>query len=172
MDGPSQTRQMSPHVVVAQYDENAKPVLVEDASPAEMSMGALTGVVSVWQSPSVPTIPTQVGTVSADAGFAVAGQVKFGRSWIAPASDGELDYTGMTSGPIIAGHDPSYHRTDTVDLGYVTSGEAELRLEDGQVATLRTGSAFVLTGMQHQWHVLGDVPFEFTVFTVGAERRG
>lgn len=103
MDATAHTHQMAPHIVIAHYDETGKPALTQDVAPAEMSMGTLTGVASIWQSPAVATIPGQVGTVSANPNFAVPGQVKFGRSWIGPAKDGELDFTGMTSGPMIAG---------------------------------------------------------------------
>jgi len=170
VDATAHTHQMAPHIVIAHYDETGKPALTQDVAPAEMSMGTLTGVASIWQSPAVATIPGQVGTVSADPNFAVPGQVKSGRSWIGPAKDGELDFTGMTSGPMIAGADPKFHRTDTLDLGFITAGEAELKLENGDIATLRPGSSFVITGMQHSWHVLGDIPFKFVVFTVGAHR--
>jgi len=42
------------------------------------------------------------------------------------------------------------HRTDTIDLFVVVSGEGELLLEDGSVA-LRPGDLFVLQGVVHGW---------------------
>ncbi len=73
-----------------------------------------------------------------------------------------------TSGPVVGGTGPGLHRADTLDLGVVTSGEGELRLEDGSIATPRPGWCFVITGMQHAWHVLGSEPLELVAFTVGA----
>lgn len=170
MDGDAYTSGLVPHLVVAAYDELGHPQLTENAEPAQMAMGDLTGVVSLWSAPAAPFIPGDVGETSSDTGFAAAGQVKFGRSWIAPAADGEFDFSAMTSGPLVGGREPGFHRTDTLDLGVVTAGEAELRLENGAVATLRPGSCFVITGMQHAWHVLGEEAFVFTVFTLGAVR--
>ena len=83
---------------------------------------------------------------------------------------GTLDFTGMTEGPIVAGADASFHQTDTIDLGVVQSGEAELQLEDGRSARLGPGSFFVVAGVQHRWRVIGDEPLVFAVFTVGARR--
>jgi len=42
------------------------------------------------------------------------------------------------------------HRTDTIDLFVVVSGEGELLLEDGSVS-LRPGDLFVLQGLVHGW---------------------
>ena len=171
--GPRSERETSvglaPSVVVATVSDE-KPVLLVDPPAAEMAMGALTGVASVWTAPADATVPSDAGEPSTDPGFAVAGQVKFGRSFIAPESVGTLDFTGMTDGPIVAGDDPSYHRTDTVDLGVVQHGEAELQLEDGSSTRLGPGSFFVVAGVQHRWRVIGDEPLVFAVFTLGARR--
>jgi quercetin dioxygenase-like cupin family protein len=46
--------------------------------------------------------------------------------------------------------DAPLHRTDTVDLFMVVSGQGELLLEDGS-ASLRPGDFFVLQGLVHGW---------------------
>lgn len=168
-DAGKTTMRITPAVVVARYREDGAEVLDTD-SPLTAFTTDLSGAVSVWQSDALASVPDRVGHPSPDTSFAAAGSVKFGRAWIAPGTVGALDFTGMTSGPVVAGSDPSFHRTDTLDLGVVEEGEAELHLENGQIARLSPGSCFVLTGQQHRWNVLGDDPFVFTVFTVGAER--
>ncbi len=121
-----------------------------------------------------PVIPSDVGSFPADANFPPAGRIKFGKAWLAPASEGELSFA---TGPVAdsdgfnAGADPRFHATDTLDFAVVLQGEVELQLQPGgPVETLRQGSCFVLTGVQHYWRVTSDEPLVFNMFTVGATR--
>ncbi len=53
---------------------------------------------------------------------------------------------------------PNMHRTPTLDIGVVLSGEVDLELDSGQVAHLRPGDSVVQRGTMHAWRVTGDVP--------------
>lgn len=49
------------------------------------------------------------------------------------------------------------HASDTLDIGFVLSGEIELIMENGSTI-LGPGDCFVQRGTQHAWRVVGDKP--------------
>jgi quercetin dioxygenase-like cupin family protein len=62
------------------------------------------------------------------------------------------------------------HRSDTVDVGIVVSGELWMELDDGAETLLRTGDCLVLNGTVHAWHNRTDEPCVFAMAAVGARR--
>ena len=69
--------------------------------------------------------------------------------------------------------DPGYqepmHQSDTLDMIFVVSGQAELMLENGSTVIL-PGECVIQRGTVHGWRVVGEEPFTAFVFIVGAER--
>ena len=76
-----------------------------------------------------------------------------------------------------------WHRTNTIDLEYIVSGEIDLFMEDGSSVTLRQGDVNVQLGGVHQWWnrsadpcvlliVMVGVPSEETPGLVGVEQSG
>lgn len=61
-------------------------------------------------------------------------------------------------------------RTDTVDFGFVVSGEALLELDDGVTRTLTAGEAFVQNGTRHRWRNVGRERVRMVVFLLGVQR--
>lgn len=62
------------------------------------------------------------------------------------------------------------HRSDTVDLGIVVSGEVWMELDDGAETLLRTGDCLVQHGTIHAWHNRTDEPCVMAMAAVGARR--
>lgn len=62
---------------------------------------------------------------------------------------------------------PMMHRTRSLDLGIVLSGEAYLLLDDSEVL-LRKGDVVVQTGTNHAWSNRTDNPFRIAFFMVDA----
>ena len=62
------------------------------------------------------------------------------------------------------------HRSDTVDMSFVVSGEIWIELDDGAETLLRTGDTLVQNATIHAWHNRADVPCVMAVAAVGARR--
>lgn len=67
--------------------------------------------------------------------------------------------------------DPSMHTTDSVDCGFVLSGEIGLELDDGQIVWMNPGDCFVQQGTRHAWRNRGAVPAVIGVVMMGARRH-
>jgi hypothetical protein len=74
------------------------------------------------------------------------------------------------AGGAAAGSKPGMHRTDTIDIGIVISGEVTVESEDGTTATLGPGDVYVQNGAMHLWHPNPDNPALMVFVLVGAER--
>jgi uncharacterized cupin superfamily protein len=74
---------------------------------------------------------------------------------------------GMTTKP----GEPGMHRTDTIDIGVIVSGEVTIEAEDGSTVTLGPGDVYVQNGALHRWHPNPDNPAHIVFVLVGAERR-
>ena len=62
------------------------------------------------------------------------------------------------------------HRSDTVDMSFVVSGEIWIELDDGAETLLRTGDTLVQNATVHAWHNRADVPCVMAVAAIGARR--
>ena len=63
---------------------------------------------------------------------------------------------------------PGMHTTDTVDFGFVVSGEVWLQLDDGEEVQLRVGDAIVQNGTRHAWSNRSSSPCSIVAFIAGA----
>jgi quercetin dioxygenase-like cupin family protein len=70
----------------------------------------------------------------------------------------------------IAGGAPGMHRTDTIDVGIVVSGEVTVESTDGTKVTLGPGDVYVQNGAIHAWHGNPDNPAHMVFVIVGAQR--
>ncbi|HVS06533.1 MAG TPA: DinB family protein [Candidatus Dormibacteraeota bacterium] len=66
---------------------------------------------------------------------------------------------------------PGMHRTDTVDVVVVLSGEIWLELDNGKEAHLKAGDCVVQNGTRHAWRNKSSAPCTFAGTLIGAERR-
>jgi hypothetical protein len=62
------------------------------------------------------------------------------------------------------------HRSDTVDMGVVLSGQVELRVDDG-VVILQPGDCIVQGGARHAWNNRTSEPCVVAFVLVGGERQ-
>jgi len=67
---------------------------------------------------------------------------------------------------------PGMHRTDTVDLIYVTSGRCVLELDGGAKVELKAGDTLVQNGPRHAWHNPYDAPCGLLTLSIGVPRVG
>jgi quercetin dioxygenase-like cupin family protein len=81
----------------------------------------------------------------------------------APAAGG-VRYRLVTLPPDPVGH---MHRTTTIDLVTVVSGEVSLALADGDETVLRPGDTVVLRGTEHAWRNHTDDPALLAVVLLG-----
>jgi mannose-6-phosphate isomerase-like protein (cupin superfamily) len=63
------------------------------------------------------------------------------------------------------------HITDSIDYGFIVSGQIDLELDDGIETHLKAGDAYVLQGTRHSWHNRYDEPCIFVVFLIGTYKR-
>ncbi len=66
---------------------------------------------------------------------------------------------------------PGMHTTDTVDFGFVLSGEVSLELDDGEEVQLCAGDAIVQNGTRHAWRNRTSEPCRIVAFIAGARCR-
>jgi uncharacterized cupin superfamily protein len=66
-------------------------------------------------------------------------------------------------------HDPVMHRTETLDYAVIISGEMELRLDGGQVETLKAGDVVIQRGTNHAWKPVGSAPVKVLFVLMDAE---
>jgi len=62
------------------------------------------------------------------------------------------------------------HRSDTVDMSFVLSGEIWIELDDGAETLLRAGDTLVQNATIHAWHNRAAEPCVMAVAAVGARR--
>lgn len=64
---------------------------------------------------------------------------------------------------------PGFHRSETVDLLYVASGEVVLELDAGETVALKAGDTLVQNATRHAWHNPGSEPCVLITVTIGAQ---
>ena len=155
---------------------------VEEVKALDMGGGAEWYGVWGWdQMPTLPhhdprpykprsVFPTAAGlrinTVVFPAGFGVKGAElpavrpaeEYRRLMAAEPSGGEHDF------------DVGMHSTDSVDFGFVVSGEITLIQGDGSEVTLRLGDMMVQNGAKHAWENRGTEPCMICFVVLGTSR--
>jgi mannose-6-phosphate isomerase-like protein (cupin superfamily) len=72
----------------------------------------------------------------------------------------------------LKGSQPTMHRTDTIDFGFVLSGEVVVELEDGGEQTMGLGDVYIQNGAMHAWRNDGSEPAVVAFVNVPAKRAG
>jgi quercetin dioxygenase-like cupin family protein len=142
-------------VVTADTPEGRSVVVSDDeVAPVPPRVGVV--IHPVWGSDRPMTLPADGTHPAADGQAPPAGGVRF--TLVTFAANEEVLGGG-------------FHRSDTVDLCFVVSGELWIELDDGAEVLLRTGDTLVQHGTVHAWHNRGDAPCTMAIAAVGAERR-
>jgi hypothetical protein len=162
--------------VVVGTDRAGRAVIESDEiTPTQMSSSGFN-ISDVWVVQTLPAnirdgAPTDMADTIPREGILIRA-VTFqpdGEGDVDPASDRgavereDLKTTARDSGIEIAG----LHRTDSVDVGTVISGELTLLLPTGGI-TLRPGETFVLRGNEHAWRNRTPQPVTIVVTMIGA----
>jgi mannose-6-phosphate isomerase-like protein (cupin superfamily) len=164
--------------IVTGFDEQGRSIIVSDRPwPGRWDRGAHDYDDILWVITKIPA-PLDVAETTSDgimrlvpSGNEVAVRVVTlqPQAVLDHLSDAELearharrDYAEMEELPDY----PNMHRTPTLDVIVVLSGDVDLELDSGQVAHLRPGDAVVERGTMHAWRVTGDVPCVLAGVTV------
>ena len=65
---------------------------------------------------------------------------------------------------------PNMHTGDSIDFGYVISGEVWLELDNGEEVHLKAGDTVVQNGTRHAWRNKNSEPCRIVVCLIGAHR--
>jgi quercetin dioxygenase-like cupin family protein len=159
---------------VIKSDREIEPITLLGLPGAEFS--------NVWATAQTPEIDPD-GTLDVSGPyFPAPGGIRIVRVSLPPESaapQGEVDQEAVVAdaeaklpGMILrmeADH-PGMHRSDTVDVGMVESGEIWLELDDGEEVCLRQGDTVIQNGTRHAWQNRSDAPCVMTFVVVGADR--
>ena len=151
--------------VVAGETADGKPVIASDASVPPIETPLLPGAqfFSLWGADKVPALPNDGTEPPFHAWFPPDSGFRFELIVLPP--DGEeatrpadlkqaLAETEKRLPGLISTMDPRHpgmHRTDTIDLIYVTEGACVLTLDGGAETALKAGDSVVLNGPRHAW---------------------
>jgi quercetin dioxygenase-like cupin family protein len=130
--------------VVTGHDDDGFSVVQIDGSAPETD-----GVSTIWSSTTVP-VDNATDTGELKNGLTQPSGVNFFSFSYAP------------------NHESKFHRSITVDFGYVISGAVDLILDNGEVVTLRAGDTFVQRGTVHGWRNPRPEPCKVIVLVVAA----
>lgn len=156
---------------------------VEDVTPIVMASGM--SWYGVWGWDELPVLPyfDSAGYTPRSA-FPGPGQLRV-NTVVFPPGYGVVKPTGAaTAGPpeeykrLLAAqppggehnHETGMHSTDSVEFGFVFSGEVTLVQDDNAEVTLRPGDVYVQNGALHAWRNRGDEPCMICFLVVGTTR--
>src|SRR3954462_6045638 len=134
----------APRRIVTGHDAAGKSVVLSDApTPKTLDIGT-AAFPELWITDAVP--------VALDATEAVEPVDRSVRT-PPPAGGVTVRFTEMAPGA-----EAPMHRTESLDVGVVLSGETWLLLDDGSETRVGVGDAVVQRGTNHAWANRGDVP--------------
>lgn len=156
---------------------------VEEVQPLEMGGGAKWYPAWGWEemprlphNPQGPYSPQSVfpklggmraNMVTFPAGFGVKGAQL-------PAIAPDPEYQRLMGAVLGGGEhdfDVGMHSTDSVDLGFIASGEITLIQGDGSEVTLVAGDVMVQNGAMHAWENRGSEPCMICFVVMGTPRQ-
>ena len=155
-DAPeTETMQAPVRRVVTGEGSDGKAVVVSDGEVTGEPPRVGVVLHDLWGSDTPLTLPTDGRRPEAGGVTVPPGGFRFALVSFAPREE------------VLGG---GMHRSDTVDVGVVVSGELWMELDDGAETLLRTGDCLVLNGTIHAWHNRTDEPCVFAMAAVGARR--
>lgn len=171
--------------VVTGHTPAGKATVVSDTDVDAITLGALPGAefYPLWGADEAPTFPDDGSLRPVSTYFPPVGGFRFGLMTVAPESVAvpkDLDLQLVLAEleeklPGLAAYmepdNPGMHTTNTIDFGYVLSGEVWLELDDGKEVHLRAGDTFVQNGTRHAWHNKHTEPCRVVGCIIGARRH-
>jgi mannose-6-phosphate isomerase-like protein (cupin superfamily) len=172
--------------VVTGHSPEGKAIFASDEEVEPVVLDLVPGFefLRIWGGDEPPTYPDDGSPLPGHTYFPPLGGFRFGTFTVPPESavggvPEDLDVEAALRDieerlPGMADHMepdvPGMHTTDTVDFGYVVSGEVFLELDDGAEVLLKAGDSIIQSGTRHRWTNRGDVPCTLVVVLVGATR--
>ncbi len=161
--------------VVTGLDSGGKPVVTSDAEPP------LTGgnetlnawAVDLWEMATVPPELTDEGKLTTKGGFPESGSLVFRMVQLPPEStirenmEEAKSYYGREV--LIDSEEFGMHRSDTVDMIVILSGEVWMKLQDSDEVLLKAGDTLIQRGTVHTWRNRSQEPCIMAAVLVGTE---
>ena len=171
--------------VVTGHDATGKSIFASDemVEPIEIALAPGLEFHRLWGADSTPHYPDQGALPPHLTYFPPLGGLRFisfttpPQTNAAPADVPDVERAFAEAEeklPGLLGHmepeNPGFHRTDTIDMLYVASGQIVLSLDDGAEVTLSAGDTVVQNGTRHAWRNPGTEPAVIVGVIVGAKR--
>ena len=161
--------------VVTGYDQDGQDVFSSDgAAPFTKASDVLGGwAVDIWEMGSIPPDLSDDGDLTTGGGFPKTGSLVFrmvkmpAESVLRANPEAAEEYMG---GPIdLDSEDYGMHRSDTVDLIIILSGEVWAVMGNGDETLLKPGDTLIQRGTVHTWRNRGAEPCVMAAVLVGTE---
>lgn len=180
--------QTPPHMRRVSVGEGAggEPIVAADAelAPIETPLMPCAKFYSLWGSDTLPPLPNDGAEPAFHTWFPPAGGFRFELIELPPQNEEApppadmkqaLKETEARLPGLIRTMDPrrpGMHRTDTIDLIYVTEGSCVLVLDGGAEVSMSTGDSVVLNGPRHAWRNPHEAPCRLLTVSLGVKRDG
>lgn len=176
---------MTTRRVVTGRDADGKSVFVSDEAVEPITPALVPGFefLTLWGNDATPSLPTDGTKPPYVTYFPPTGGFRFALFTIPPGTEtmaadidimaalAEFDEKLPGMSAVMEPDHPGMHTTDTVDVGFVLSGEVYLELDDGAEVHLKAGDSVVQNGTRHAWHNRSDAPCTIVVALFGAQPR-
>jgi hypothetical protein len=169
--------------VITGLDAKGKTVLTSDApAPIGQRVSETLGAWSahIWDVAKIPPELSDDGAADPQITFPAPGRLVYRIVSFPPESAMRADkeearkiYNNRPDRyPNLDFDAPDYmmHRSDTIDLVIVLSGEIWMGLKDADDVHLKTGDTLVQCGAVHSWHNRSDKPCVVAAFLVGTQK--
>ena len=161
--------------VVTGIDQDGQAIFTSDGpAPFTKASDLLGGwAVDIWEMASIPPGLSDDGDLTTGGGFPKEGSLVFrmvkmpAESVLRANPEEAEEYMG---GPIdLDSDDFGMHRSDTVDLIIILSGEVWAVMGNGDETLLKPGDTLVQRGTVHTWRNRGSEPCVMAAVLVGTE---
>ena len=141
------------------------------------------GLSIVWGADEARTFPDDGSPPSYTKYFPPVGGFRFAYTTFFPQSETQQDTNDQETifnkieekFPGILSHieknNPGMHTTDTIDCGYIISGEIWMELDNGEEVLLKAGDTFIQNGTRHAMRNKGKEPCQAVCCMIGANRK-
>lgn len=159
--------------VVTGLDSGGNPVVTSDAeAPVIRGNETLNAwAVDLWEMATVPPELTDEGKLTTKGGFPESGSLVFRMVQLPPEStirenmEEAKSYYGREV--LIDSEEFGMHRSDTVDMIVILSGEVWMKLQDSDEVLLKAGDTLIQRGTVHTWRNRSQEPCIMAAVLVG-----
>lgn len=139
----------------------------------------------LWGAESLPSFPDRGAPLPYQNYFPPPGGFRFGIFTIPPAGRAQFaqeererdkalaQWEQMFPGLLahLEATEPGMHTSDSIDFGYVISGNVWLELDDGSATELHAGDTYIQNGTRHAWRNRGSEACSVLVVLIGTHRQ-